>query len=768
MNAAVDRGRRSAAAIHAAIDLRDVSAERIHIIQQLPAAAGEDLGSLRLLASRVDHFWISGVLRSAVPHQTPFPIPRTLLPGAVEHPWTAFEGQPARAEQGSLVETFDRCGRLLLVLGEPGSGKTISLLEVARDLNARFHADLTQPVAVVFNLAGWEAKRMPLARWMLGELSTRYFIPRKVASRWFRSARLVPLLDGLDEVGEADRAACVEAVRTFLVSQSVSGLAVTCRTAEYAALATRLPLAAAVRLEPLTDPQVAAFLDASRRSAHPVRALLREHGELREVARTPLMLSVMLSVYGEECAGTPAGAAAQVPDGEEPTAGDWSAFLFDAYVERMVARKRAASAAYPPARLRYWLAWLAAGLERRGQPHFYLEQLQPGWLPARWQQLLYVGVVRMVVGTALLPSLELLFILVMILIDPGMEGELVPFADGWLLNTCIAGAQIGIAAALVDGTLICLNGNRGRWPGRMQWVRAVLYLAAEAVLTGGRGAGGVLLMMAMRASGTDLENDIHRVEVLHVSLRKARTGLRWALGGWVKTMVVCLPIAAVALLGTDIQSMNPELPSDGVLLAVISCFLLIPFLLSGALIRLTSVEFMESKTIPNQGMRLTARNSLVAALLYGLGATAIGVVTFATAGLVDVVLDPSEPADPDAVRSIILMALVPGLPIALFAMARFGAVDVLKHHTLRLALWMGGYTPRAYMAFLDAAVDAGLLYRVGGGYRFLHHRLQAHLADRLPQYARAAERAGGPVSRHPRMGSREPAEGILANPANSA
>lgn len=739
MNAAPGRSRPPAAAQRqAAIHLRDVSAERIHIVQQLPPATGGELGSLRLLASRVEHFWIDGVLRSAVPHETPFQVPRTLVPVAVEHPWAALEGHArdtdAHAGPAPLIHTFDQCGRLLLLLGEPGSGKTISLLEMARDLNARFQADPTQPVAVVFNLAGWAARGLPLAAWLLGELASKYFIPRKVARRWFGSARLVLLLDGLDEMGEADRAACVQAIREFLVSQAVPGLAVACRSTEYAALSLKLPLAAAVQLQPLADPQIAAFLDGSGRSTAAVRLLLSENDDLRETARTPLMLSVMLSVYGER------RAAAANPAGAPPPAdtADWSAFLFDAYIERMIARKRASGASYSPERLRYWLAWLAANLESRRQPHLYLDQLQPGWLPSPWQQLLYAGVSRVTMGVMFLLSSLLLIPLIIFLAGPATLNAVPGTPYDWILINCLIGARVGVAVALVDVLLSRVRQDFWRSSRHLVWLRTLLYFTSFLIINRAQPGGALLLLvMSVRGGGTSAETDIRPVEVLHVSLRNGWPGARKGFRAWFRTVAICLPFATVALLATDLQSGDPEMPGDAALLALGAGILFPLFLLFGALRNLTATRSLTSRTVPNQEIRLMARNSMLGAVLYGLGTTAILAVV---AGMV-LVLDllySSKPANPVAFLKFTAgMASMSGFFTVMIAIAWFGAFDVLKRYTLRTFLWMGGYTPRSYVRFLDAAVDAGLLYRIGGGYRFLHHRLQAHLAKRLPDYAQA-------------------------------
>jgi predicted NACHT family NTPase len=80
-------------------------------------------------------------------------------------------------ELGIKDRTYERCltGRknsdifyeiippqTLLILGEPGSGKTMLLLGLAREMINRAEQSLEHPIPVVFNLSSWSVKRPPL------------------------------------------------------------------------------------------------------------------------------------------------------------------------------------------------------------------------------------------------------------------------------------------------------------------------------------------------------------------------------------------------------------------------------------------------------------------------------------------------------------------------------------------------------------------------------------------------------------------------------
>jgi predicted NACHT family NTPase len=120
----------------------------------------------------------------------------------------------ARLDDRDISAIYDATG-LLLILGEPGSGKTTTLLDLARTFLERARGDPKERVPIVLNLASWK-KNQPLAEWVSGELSEKYRVPRKTTRFWLKQHYLLPLLDGLDEVETLRRPDCVAAINAFV------------------------------------------------------------------------------------------------------------------------------------------------------------------------------------------------------------------------------------------------------------------------------------------------------------------------------------------------------------------------------------------------------------------------------------------------------------------------------------------------------------------------------------------------------------------------
>jgi len=68
----------------------------------------------------------------------------------------------------------------LVILGEPGTGKTTLLHELATLLCTATESD---PIPVPFSLSNWALKGEPLAEWMVGELRRNYGVGSALARR---------------------------------------------------------------------------------------------------------------------------------------------------------------------------------------------------------------------------------------------------------------------------------------------------------------------------------------------------------------------------------------------------------------------------------------------------------------------------------------------------------------------------------------------------------------------------------------------------------
>ncbi len=128
------------------------------------------------------------------------------------------------------------------------------------------------------------------------------------------------------------------------------------------------------------------------------------------------------------------------------------------------------------------------------------------------------------------------------------------------------------------------------------------------------------------------------------------------------------------------------------------------------------------KASPNQGIKLSLKNSLVVFLVIGLiVGLSVGLFELFVPGL--------------GVGHWLAMGLNIGLALGLLQ----GGLSVIQHYALRLFLWWKEYTPLNFVKFLDQCARLTFLEKVGGGYIFIHRMLLDYFADLTPQSTKGGD-----------------------------
>ncbi|MGW7074798.1 NACHT domain-containing protein [Streptomyces sp. NPDC054866] len=224
---------------------------------------------------------------------------------------------------GEITEVFlERVPtRRLVVLGDPGSGKTMLLIRLVLALVAERAEG--SPVPVLFALASWNPAEQTLESWMAERLARDYsglgapaaghadHTGQVSHARALLEHRLIlPVLDGFDEIPEPFRAMALDAINAALPLGQP--LVLSSRVTEYGdtlaparGVPVRLCGAAAVELRPLDAPDIADYLkrdaggQAMKAAARwdPVVRLLGTNAPVARALTTPLMLFLARTVY---------------------------------------------------------------------------------------------------------------------------------------------------------------------------------------------------------------------------------------------------------------------------------------------------------------------------------------------------------------------------------------------------------------------------------------------------------------------------------------
>ncbi|MCB1985136.1 MAG: TIR domain-containing protein [Burkholderiales bacterium] len=370
--------------------------------------ANTDLNNREKMIARVRHFWIQGVL-----YQPIYKLPRLELElshdsDAIEYPFELIIRQPGEdtqqlAPKARAITVFDDFEQALLILGAPGSGKTTLLLELVEDLLERAEKNISYPIPVVFNLSSWSQQQLPLNQWLTEELNKNYGIPRKIAAKWIKNEQIAPMLDGLDEVSQKQRGACVQTINQYRLEHGLTPLVVCSRIADYEQLNTKLKLHAAIVIQPLKRSQIERYMAQDDQSIIGLKYALQSDGILWQLIDTPLMLGVAALAYQDFSQIDQEKPIKEFPPQKHREQ------LLEKYVEAMPKRSGRAmqltnSIANKPKKpqdfenFKNQLAWLAQAMKNESQSEFHLSWLQPSCLSSQSQQIFFNSLVGLSVA----------------------------------------------------------------------------------------------------------------------------------------------------------------------------------------------------------------------------------------------------------------------------------------------------------------------------------------------------------------------------------
>lgn len=160
------------------------------------------------------------------------------------------------ADIAALVGEFRKMRRRrLVVLGGPGAGKTTLAVQLVQELLATRGQHADEPVPVLLSVAGWDTEEFPVLQdWLAFRLAQDYPGLRsegpEMAEGLVKYSKILPVLDGLDELSERAQADVIAALNKSM--RDDDQLILTSRTIEFgrATLGAGDILTSAVVIEP--------------------------------------------------------------------------------------------------------------------------------------------------------------------------------------------------------------------------------------------------------------------------------------------------------------------------------------------------------------------------------------------------------------------------------------------------------------------------------------------------------------------------------------
>jgi hypothetical protein len=672
----------------------------------------------------------------------------------------------------------------LVVLGEPGCGKSMLMLRLVLDLVRRRPSGGIVPVFVP--MTSWDPEIDEFGSWLEKQLPNDYpGLEAKVRGADGERSRIadllarqkiMPILDGLDEMPLAARRRAVDRLNEVFISPSrPPRLVVTCRTTEYKAIVSApgqpwnpVRGAAVIELQPLDAGMVADYLSEHRNDRRwdlVVRELMdrRAASPLREALETPLYASLASAIYnphryhGDGKVPDPASLCdrRRFPDSESIQQHLLDEFIPTVYSierEQLERRAREEHKAVGPLPAERWLMRIADYLadERDSTLKWWdLNGLAPGWLPAA-----AVGI-TCGVATAVAAALGT---------HVGV-GIGVGFGTGMLLAMAIGlgtryvrrrwdptgyskhygdrrpgpGMAGGMIGAVIGGLAAGVAGKYGIGyePSLFSGLPEALGIAIGAGATAEFGSGlvgtlaGSFVAGCLAAVGLGLPAGI--VDGLGVGLAAGlavhylgRQGPSSKQPRW--EAQIGIPGGLVIGLATGFTAWREEGVVVGVVIGlVIAAAAALPF---GLRHRNENLDLVPS---PGQALARDASAFRRTALSAGLAAGSVGFIGGAMTSIFEVGAKAS-------LTDVISDGLGIGLCSALVIGLTFGFYHAASPYFRILSWWLAGRreAPWDLRHFLDDAHKKTVLRQVGAAYEFRHVTLRDRLAFRLRQEQRAA------------------------------
>jgi hypothetical protein len=339
---------------------------------------------------------------------------------------------PYPACEQNIIEVFWKHSGRLLILGEHGSGKTTTLLELTKYFVDKASNDSNVPIPVILSLSSWDNQNME--KWLVNQLVDSYSLNDESAFNLLKNRQILPLLDDLGQLDISRQYKCVKAINDFLsMTQPLIDYLVVCSTEGGYKNNPQLKLNGAIYLHPLTKVQINHYLVAIGHSK--LWEIIQDKNHILELIENPLFLFMMLNI----------------PE-KESIIEIWTRFpndkgiLFDYYITRLETRLED----YPQItsrKAKIWLKNLAIKFKNESSNYLLIEKIQPNdWLITNNKKYIYHIIVGLVIGIIIFLFL-LIYIFFCKFIYSLVDNPL------WIILSIITSIPIGVITSSLNAEI---------------------------------------------------------------------------------------------------------------------------------------------------------------------------------------------------------------------------------------------------------------------------------------------------------------------------
>jgi hypothetical protein len=604
-----------------------------------------------------------------------------------------------------LIEN-DSVNHQLLILGQPGAGKTSTVIKFALEWIEKHKYHDHYPVPILFECSRWEhtniqsATCKTLLDWLAEQLKKNFRISKGVAKEWIKDDRIFPIFDGLDEIDPVKQHTLMLALNSANIE--LRKKIVTCRFEEYKNIqeqkSFKLQLHSAILLVPLSEKKVEKYLGSINHNE--LWTQVEKHPKIQDLIKTPLFLYLLLSCYH-----LPTFDLDLFSDPEE-----FENFLLGKYLQHCGKQKTRyySSKQLPFKQEVKYLNWLARILNEQSKIEFSLLDIQPKLLQkGSWLYCGYGLIIAITFGLAFGLSAGLLF---------GLS----------------EGMAFGLAGSLTYGLRYWIK-EKYNWVFRI--ICGLTFGFAFGLSVGlvfGLSFGLIFIILGSFIENTDIKF-LDRIHFPRTFFNWVKLGGKLVLAlGFGLSLGLIGVIAVKIKYGMDAQTVlnlfmivlnrtkfGPIFRTTIGIMTYQLAFGLAVGMAGGIIVGLMSVKVNIPQTnTPNKSINYAILNGLFTGfliLLFFYGGR------FFIQNLGVAILFPN---------TNVFFRVGFGICFFLSLFLVFGGGDVWCHYILRLSLSWRKDTPFRFIQFLNHCTQQKILHRIGGNYRFIHAQLQNHIAQK--------------------------------------
>jgi len=385
--------------------------------------------------------------------------------------------------KGSFIEIFKKHQKIIL-LGDPGAGKTTELLQLAKTLLANID-DNDEPIPVIFELTTWEPYQK-IETWLVERLEIKYKIPEHIGKELLNNGKILPLLDGLNEQDD-NLEKCLASIKSFVHDSQErqysyeQPLLVCCRLRDFEKnnkdnnFDSFIPIV----IKRLSKEKIIKYFEAAKRQD--LLKLFNRHNSLFQNVNLPLDLKIIVEAYHstkvEEYLNDKQSSFHEVVQalrGEREIYLkkilrdyiNYNLFEINNFQEENKENPRREKdiknsiAKIKKQRIKQKLSWLAKTMLEHKQKEFLIENIQPTWLEKTHQKWLYRICFGVISGLILAIFSAFLSILIYqlfshIIADQIISSLSVPVAPevAGRIKESVINVIIGINSGLISGLI---------------------------------------------------------------------------------------------------------------------------------------------------------------------------------------------------------------------------------------------------------------------------------------------------------------------------